>query len=152
MNRADPDHSTSHREPSADDDHRFPHPLLFLIPVVVISLIALAINRVEPDQPGPFYDVTVLPAGPPGTIVRSQAIKGQPAGRQGWTVLYLSTGLDGRPIAVSGTVFAPTGDAPAAGRPVVAWAHPTTGVASRCAPSLDTDGGAAKIPGLDQLL
>jgi pimeloyl-ACP methyl ester carboxylesterase len=52
---------------------------------------------------------------------------------------------------VSGTVFAPTG--PVAGRrPVVAWAHPTTGVASRCAPSIGADGGAGAIPGLAELL
>jgi acetyl esterase/lipase len=37
---------------------------------------------------------------------------------------------------VSGIVIVPAGQAPAGGWPIVAWAHPTTGVVPRCAPSL----------------
>src|SRR6202034_4644864 len=39
-------------------------------------------------------------------------------------------------IAVSGIVIVPAGHPPAGGWPIVAWAHPTTGVVPRCAPSL----------------
>jgi alpha-beta hydrolase superfamily lysophospholipase len=133
--------------------HHSRHPWLLIIPVLVVVLIAFAINRIEPAQPGVFYSApTPLPAGAPGTIIRSTPIAGAPAGAQGWLVLYLSTGLDGQPIAVSGTVFAPAGAPPAGGRPVVAWAHPTTGIASRCAPSLESAGGAGNIPGLAAFL
>jgi pimeloyl-ACP methyl ester carboxylesterase len=59
-----------------------------------------------------------------------------PAGAQAYRVLYRSTGLRGEPIAVSGVIIVPAGSAPAGGRPVVAWAHPTTGVVPHCAPSL----------------
>jgi pimeloyl-ACP methyl ester carboxylesterase len=51
-------------------------------------------------------------------------------------VLYRSTGLYGEPIAVSGIVIIPASPVPPHGRPVVAWAHPTSGVWPRCAPSL----------------
>jgi acetyl esterase/lipase len=51
-------------------------------------------------------------------------------------VLDRSTGLNNEPIAVSGVVIVPDRPAPAGGRPIVAWAHPTTGVVPRCAPSL----------------
>jgi acetyl esterase/lipase len=51
-------------------------------------------------------------------------------------VLYRSTGLDNKPIFVSGVVIVPPGDPPPGGRPIVAWAHPTSGVVPRCAPSL----------------
>jgi hypothetical protein len=135
------------RRPSADDDHRFRHPLLVIISIVVVSIIAIAINRIEPAQPGAFYDDASVPAGSPGAVIRTQPITGLPTGTQGWKVLYTSTGLDGQPIAVSGTVFVPSSPAPPGGRPVVAWAHPTTGVAPRCAPSLGTAGGLADIPG-----
>jgi alpha-beta hydrolase superfamily lysophospholipase len=37
---------------------------------------------------------------------------------------------------VSGVIIVPPGPAPAGGRPIVAWAHPTTGVVPHCAPSL----------------
>ncbi len=58
------------------------------------------------------------------------------SGAAAYRVLYRSTGLHEEPIAVSGVVIAPPGPAPAAGRPIVAWAHPTSGVVPRCAPSL----------------
>ena len=52
-------------------------------------------------------------------------------------ILYSSTdGLDGKtPIAVSGALFWPKGDAPAGGWPLVAWAHGTVGATAVCAPS-----------------
>jgi hypothetical protein len=37
---------------------------------------------------------------------------------------------------VSGIVIVPPGPPPAGGWPIVAWAHPTTGVVPHCAPSL----------------
>ena len=53
-----------------------------------------------------------------------------------YRILYRSTGLNGEPILVSGAIVFPVGPPPASGRPVIAWAHPTTGVADKCAPSL----------------
>lgn len=106
-----------------------------------------------------------LPAGKPGDIIRSQPLTGTPAGSQGWLVLYHSTGLNGEDIAVSGMVIAPTGTTPgstptgstpgtvpaAGARPIVSWAHPTTGVADNCAPSAMSD-GVALIAGLQGFL
>jgi len=61
---------------------------------------------------------------------------GAPEGARAYRILYWSTGLDGKPVEVSGVVITPPGPPPPGGRPVIAWAHPTTGVVSRCAPSL----------------
>lgn len=129
------------------------HPFVLLAAVLVVALVALGVRAVEPSQPGAFYtpSTPVAPEGA-GTIIRSEPLETAPRGARGWRVLYRSTGLDGQAIAVSGTVFAPLAPAPAGGRPVVAWAHPTTGVASRCAPSIGADGGAGTIPGLGDLL
>jgi pimeloyl-ACP methyl ester carboxylesterase len=85
----------------------------------------------------PFYRASAQElAGPPGTIIRSEPMPFAPAGAQADRVLYRSTGLSGEPIAVSGVIVVPPGPAPAGGRPIVAWAHPTTGVVPHCAPSL----------------
>lgn len=92
-----------------------------------------------------------LPPGKPGDVIRSEPLPGAPAGSQAWRVLYHSTGLDGADIAVSGVVIAPTAAAPAGGRPVVSWAHPTTGVADDCAPS-GLAAVFALIPGLEPML
>jgi acetyl esterase/lipase len=75
-------------------------------------------------------------AGRPGTIIRNELMRGAPTGAAAYRVLYRSTGLHDEPIAVSGVVVIPAGPAPEAGRPIVAWAHPTTGVVPHCAPSL----------------
>ena len=97
-----------------------------------------------------FYEAPdPLPDGEPGDVIRSEPLPGAPSGSQAWKVLYLSTGFDGSPTAVSGVVIAPTstttsgstpGSAPSgtaveAGRPILSWAHPTTGVVDDCAPS-----------------
>jgi acetyl esterase/lipase len=75
-------------------------------------------------------------AGAPGTIIRQEPMFGAAAGAASYRVLYRSTRPDGAPIAVSGIVIVPAGVAPAGGWPIVAWAHPTTGIVPRCAPSL----------------
>ena len=75
--------------------------------------------------------------GAPGTIIRQEPmLLPAPFGASAVRVLYRSTGLHDEPIAVSGVVVIPAGSAPVNGRPIVAWAHPTTGVVPRCAPSL----------------
>jgi acetyl esterase/lipase len=74
--------------------------------------------------------------GAPGTIIRQEPMMFAPAGAAAYRVLYRSTGLHDEPIAVSGIIVVPPGPAPEGGRPIVAWAHPTTGIVPRCAPSL----------------
>ncbi|MCP3912415.1 MAG: hypothetical protein GY713_15835 [Actinomycetia bacterium] len=54
-------------------------------------------------------------------------------GLEAWTVRYLSTGIGGDLVEVTGVVLAPEGGA--SGADVVAWTHGTTGVADACAPS-----------------
>ena len=85
----------------------------------------------------PFYHATAQElAGPPGSLIRSEPMMFAPAGAQAYRVLYRSIGMQGEPIAVSGVIVVPPGPVPAGGRPIVAWAHPTTGVVPHCAPSL----------------
>jgi alpha-beta hydrolase superfamily lysophospholipase len=88
--------------------------------------------------PDNFYAVPdPLPAGRPGALIRVAAIAGSPqlAGSRAWAILYHSRSLDGHDVAVSGTVVAPPGAAPAGGRPVLAWGHGSSGLADQCAPS-----------------
>lgn len=75
-------------------------------------------------------------AGPVGSLIRKEPRRGAPAGATAYKILYRSTKPDGTPIAVSGVVIIPAKQAPAGGWPIVAWAHPTTGIVPHCAPSL----------------
>jgi acetyl esterase/lipase len=74
--------------------------------------------------------------GRAGTLIRQEPSTRAPLGATAYRVLYRSTGLNGEPIAVSGTVIVPAGPKPPGGWPVVAWAHPTSGIVPICAPSL----------------
>ena len=97
-------------------------------------------NAVDPSQPGSFYDPpSPLPPGPPGTLIRTEPLPHPPAGSKAYKILYKSRNIHGGDIAVSGVAIIPDAPAPPEGRPVVAWAHPTTGIARRCAPSLSSD-------------
>ncbi len=102
------------------------------------SALFACIRRPTPaNAQTPFYLASPGEiAGPPGSIIRAESMVGAPSRAATYRVLYRSTGLHGEPIAVSGVVIVPPGPAPAGGRPVIAWAHPTTGVVPRCAPSL----------------
>jgi acetyl esterase/lipase len=86
---------------------------------------------------GAFYRASVSEiAGPVGSLIRKEPRVGAAAGATAYKVLYRSTKPDGTPIAVSGIVIVPAGRPPPGGWPIVAWAHPTTGVVPHCAPSL----------------
>ena len=87
-----------------------------------------------------FYTVpSSTPAAPPGTLLRSEELLSAPDGSRAWRVLYHSTDLGGRDAVLSGVVIAPDSPAPANGRVVVGWGHPTTGAVASCAPSNGVD-------------
>lgn len=99
-----------------------------------------------------FYTLPAdLPAGEPGEIIRAKTIDSAPEGSKAWRVIYHSTDLAGNDIAVSGLVVVPDYPVPAGGRTVVSWAHPTTGSAQKCGPSLAAD-PFELIEGMDNLL
>jgi acetyl esterase/lipase len=99
-------------------------------------LLGLATGSTAMAQ-GAFYDAAPDEiAGSPGTVIRTEPLSGAPLGADAYRVLYRSTGLQGEPIAVSGVVVIPRTAPPAGGRRIVAWAHPTSGIVPRCAPSL----------------
>jgi pimeloyl-ACP methyl ester carboxylesterase len=94
-----------------------------------------------PGQPLPekppleFYDLMpTLDSAAPGQLIARFEIQAPP-GMRAWTVLYSSTGLDGKPVPVSGLVIAPAQPTSWEGHPVVAFAHGTAGIADQCAPS-----------------
>ncbi|ALA67787.1 secretory lipase [Corynebacterium lactis RW2-5] len=62
-----------------------------------------------------------------------------PNGAATMRVTYGARNAHGEPIAVTGLVTLPKGNAPAEGWPVLSWAHGTTGIARQSAPSLAID-------------
>jgi pimeloyl-ACP methyl ester carboxylesterase len=102
-----------------------------------------------PPRPSAFYVAPhPLPHGPPGTLIRSERLRGLPRSEKGWRILYVSHGYDRHRTAVSGLVIVPNRRRPKTHRRVVVFAHGTTGVIPRCAPSVLGAAATAQIDGL----
>ncbi len=132
--------------------------LVGAIGALVLAVAGLAllifVQQAQPAEPGAFYAApNPLPAGEPGTIVRTEVMEGFRDGATAYRTLYLSTALDGSPSAVSGILIVPDSPAPADGRNVVAWTHGTVGVSPPCAPSLvSAEIYGAAMPALDAFI
>jgi pimeloyl-ACP methyl ester carboxylesterase len=88
-----------------------------------------------------FYTPDPSIPAEPGKLIRTMTQPPETSlaeAGQAMRLLYSSTNGLGEaktPIAVSGTLVLPTGEAPAGGWPLIAWAHGTVGIADICAPS-----------------
>ena len=82
-----------------------------------------------------FYEVPdPLPPGEPGQLIRYQEL-GEASGYRHRRVMYHSRDARDRDRAVTGIISDPLAPAPDGGWPVIATAHGTTGLGSKCAPS-----------------
>lgn len=90
-----------------------------------------------------FYEpVTVPDDAEPGDLIRISPLPA-PEGTVGFAMMYWSSTVDGRLVAVSGVVFGPTGTASG----VLAWAHGTLGLGDVCAPSTGFfEGNGVSVP------
>jgi len=89
------------------------------------------------QAPDAFYDPPADMPHKPGALLRSEPLKDVmlPAGMRGWRILYATSVDDNTPATAVAIVFAPT-DSSAGPRPIIAWAHATTGLLQKCMPSL----------------
>ncbi len=83
-----------------------------------------------------------------GELISAEPVVETPSGMQAWRVAYWTTNGGGKLIRVTGMVAAPREAIPPKPRDVLAWTHGTSGVATRCAPSLSPSFWTHS-PGLD---
>jgi pimeloyl-ACP methyl ester carboxylesterase len=119
---------------------------------VLVIAAALIVGQPSAQAQTSFYQAdAAATAGAPGSLIRNEKMDEHPYGAADkYRVLYRSTGLKGEPIAVSGMIFVPSGPMPKGGWPIVAWAHPTSGLVPQCAPSLARF-GTDQVQGLETL-
>jgi alpha-beta hydrolase superfamily lysophospholipase len=111
------------------------------------------LGRGGSNGPDAFYTPPRDVPSAPGSLLRTEPFtRAVPKGARAWRILYTTTRNDRTPAVASALVVAPA--APASRpRPVIAWAHGTTGFASKCAPSLLPDPfTAGALPALDQIV
>ncbi len=100
----------------------------------------LGASHAEPSIP-PFYQAVskMSPDGKLGQVIKKEQVPTAVFGAQAWRIAYISSDVGDRKTISTALVVAPTGKAPAEGRPIIAWAHGTTGTAQNCGPSQQTN-------------
>lgn len=85
----------------------------------------------------PFYAaVTQMKAeGKLGAIIKREKVATPVPNAGAWRIAYISSDMTGKKTIVTGLIVAPLGEIPREGRPVLSWAHGTTGTAQYCGPS-----------------
>lgn len=109
-----------------------------------LTLVGLAVSLgmasttaiAEPAVP-PFYQsvMQMKAEGKLGQVIKKERVATPIPGAQAWRIAYISSDLNGVKTKSTGLVLAPTGAAPAGGRPIISWSHGTTGNAQNCGPS-----------------
>lgn len=124
---------------------RFLKTILIIIAALAVSGLVMLTTAYVQDKAettqtqnalDPFYTPpNPLPNGKPGDIIRSEPLTdtGVTSGT-GYRILYLTKGPNGEARASGGMVFIPTKPSKEK-RPIVTYAHGTSGLGDACAPS-----------------
>lgn len=125
---------------------------LALVLAVTLAGASYWVHEGKPHELGALTIPTEVPKEP-GKLISSEEVDANvPRGTDAWRILYTTTRDDGQP-AVSTALVLASNDLPAGPRPVVAWAHGTTGIATSCAPSSNASSATfASIPAFGQAL
>jgi len=122
---------------------------LFLGAALVGVAVVVAACGSGSDASAPaqgFYSSPSPISAAPGTLLRFQSLGSAVAGAHAYRILYVSAASDGKPRTTGGVVVFPDITPSAAGRPIVAWAHPVVG--NNIAPSRSSDPLSAMDPWL----
>ena len=117
-----------------------------LLLVVLSAALGILSSAVYADPPMPPFYASVMkmaPEGKLGQVISKEKIASSVKGAQAWKIAYISSDVAGRKTIATGTIIAPVGPIPKEGRPILAWAHGTTGSAQNCGPSQIIDPTAA---------
>ncbi|QWE26384.1 lipase family protein [Polynucleobacter sp. AP-Ainpum-60-G11] len=117
-----------------------------LLLVVLSTALGVLSSAVYADPPMPPFYASVMkmaPEGKLGQVISKEKIATSVKGAQAWKIAYISSDVAGRKTIATGTIIAPVGPSPKEGRPILAWAHGTTGSAQNCGPSQIIDPTAA---------
>lgn len=125
--------------------------VLAVLALLVVALVAAAWFYTLPSTPDAFYTAAVPSDARPGTLIRSEPYaRTSRSDARVVRILYVTTRSDNAPALASAIVAIP--NAPASSpRPVIAWAHGTTGIAPGCAPSV-LGSSFAHVPAVDELI
>ena len=109
-----------------------------LVKILILSCLCISYASAFASPPvAPFYEsvMKMSPTGSLGEVIKKEQIPTSLKGAQAWKIAYISSDVGERKTIATALIIAPVGPAPAEGRPIMAWAHGTTGSAQNCGPS-----------------
>ena len=109
-----------------------------LVKNLILSCLCVSYANAFAAPPvAPFYEsvMKMSPTGALGEVIKKEQIPTSLKGAQAWKIAYISSDVGERKTIATALIIAPAGPAPAEGRPIMAWAHGTTGSAQNCGPS-----------------
>ncbi len=110
--------------------------LFSVLTVSALFIAPISVVHANPPMPAFYADVMKMkPEGKLGQVIKQEKIDTSIKGAQAWRIAYISSDVAGRRTISTGVIMAPVGPAPKEGRPILAWAHGTTGSAQNCGPS-----------------
>ena len=114
--------------------------IALILAFAVLAVPAAAAPRKAPKGAA-FYKPPKHLKGKHGALIWARKQTGRDAlkGARNELLLYRSKDVNGKSIAVSGSLAIPKGKAPKGGWPVISYAHGTTGDADACAPTRGFD-------------
>jgi len=118
---------------------------------LVVSACSSTTSSTSTTAPHGLPSFYVAPAGvatkAPGTLLKYEQTTVAGLKATAYRVMYVSKGIGGKNVAVTGMVFVPSAAAPSSGRDVVTWSHGTNGMGDICAPSTNyTDENLTTVP------
>jgi len=114
---------------------------LHLASLVLAVALPFAVPAAAEVPIAPFYAAVaqMKPQGRLGQVIAREDVGTPIAGAAAWRIAYISSDMADHPTITTGLVIAPLGPPPQGGRPVMSWAHGTTGTAQSCGPSQVVD-------------
>ncbi len=105
--------------------------------VAVIALTTMGASATAEVSVPPFYEAVMRMKahGKLGEVISTEEVSTPLKDAWAWRIAYISSDLHDRKTISTGLLIAPKSEAPKEGRPVVSWAHGTTGTAQNCGPS-----------------
>lgn len=108
-----------------------------ILTILSFSSYSWATPVFGPVDMGSFYMSlpSVNPNDKLGKLIKVEKIDTSLKQAQAWKIAYVSSDVSSHKTLVTGIIAAPIGQPAENGRPIVAWAHGTTGTAQTCGPS-----------------
>jgi pimeloyl-ACP methyl ester carboxylesterase len=109
---------------------------LFLFSLTSLTPSSLYAASSQPPL-APFYArlQTLSAKGDLGQIIRKERVATHIPDAEAWRIAYVSSDILDRKTLSTAILVTPKRKAPKEGRPIIAWAHGTTGTAQNCGPS-----------------